>query len=520
MKKTWIKIFILIAAILVFRSVIFPAISWKADEFFYLTGAREINAGRVLYTDFADVKPVGIFYIYALADKLAGGNLQRDFLVLRLFSVAAVLMISLMLWFIGKTLYNERAGYMAALLFALYSTCVRGSEVLAANTELFSTLFMTASLCFYCRGRFRLGYADLLPAAFFLSLAFLVNSRCGIVVLAYVVCLFIFSENKMGAALKAIASAAAFLLPIGLVVAYYWQIGHLDDYINWQFVFTKYYVGAYSFFMRIFRGVLVYRFFAGLLPMLFFAIYLFVAGSSDTGDTGAKKCGRFGQTGRFGRSGFFLVILLGALWLSAFSGGKHVERYYFQMFIPLTLMAGTGLDRFMSVHRGFAVKSLIVFMLLSSPVIYLHMNLISMWLDKEPKTYQAFMSERQAAVDFIQKNSSPDDSILVWPFGDLFYCAADRKLATPIYDPSGHLLGGKYLNNRERVDQFYGMFFDHLEASKPAVIVDSTKDFGTEGSDINEYMVPYLEKFRNYVKTNYEPAEKAGKYTVYKRKNG
>ena len=102
----------------------------------------------------------------------------------------------------------------------------------------------------------------------------------------------------------------------------------------------------------------------------------------------------------------------------------------------------------------------------------------------------------------------------------MFYCASQRKLATPIYDPSGHLLGGKYLNTKERVDQFYGMFFEHLETAKPAVIVDSTGCFGTEGSDINQYMVPYLEKFRNYVKTNYSPAEKAGKYTVYKRKNG
>ena len=130
MKKTALKVFILIAAILIFRSVIFPAVSWKADEFFYLTGAREVNAGRVIYTDFADIKPIGIFYIYALADRLAGGNLQQDFLVLRLFSVAAVFLISLMLWYIGRTLYSERAGYFGALLFALYSTCVRGSEVL------------------------------------------------------------------------------------------------------------------------------------------------------------------------------------------------------------------------------------------------------------------------------------------------------------------------------------------------------------------------------------------------------
>ena len=143
-----------------------------------------------------------------------------------------------------------------------------------------------------------------------------------------------------------------------------------------------------------------------------------------------------------------------------------------------------------------------------------------MWLDKKPMTYQSFMNERQEAVDYIKENSRPDDSILVWPFGDVFYCASQRKLATPIYDPSGHLLGGKYLNTKERVDQFYGMFFDHLEVAEPAVIVDSTEGFGTEGSDINEYMVPYLEKLREYVRANYDKVDLSGKYNVYKRKNG
>ena len=127
MKKTFFKILLLIVLILVFRSVIFPAISWKGDEFFYLTIAREMNEGSVLYTDCADIKPVGIYCIYALADRLAGHDLQMDFLVLRIFSVSAILLISLMLWYIGQTLYNDRAGYFAALLFAVFSTCVRCS---------------------------------------------------------------------------------------------------------------------------------------------------------------------------------------------------------------------------------------------------------------------------------------------------------------------------------------------------------------------------------------------------------
>ncbi|MBR0318475.1 MAG: glycosyltransferase family 39 protein [Spirochaetia bacterium] len=504
MKKTWIKVFILIAAVLVFRSVIFPAVSWKADEFFYLTGAREINAGRVLYTDFADVKPVGIFYIYALADKLGGGNLRCDLFILRIFSVSAVFLISLMLWYIGRTLYNERTGYFAALLFTAYSTCVRGSEVLAANTELFSVLFMTASICFFCRGRFRFGYVDLLSAAFSLSLAFLVNPRCGIVVLAYVVFLFLFSEDKTGAFLKTLASAAVFLLPVGIIILYYWHIGHLDDYLNWQFVFTKYYAGAYSLFMRIFRGVLVYRFFAGLLPLLFFVGYLFFPLRKE----------------RFNKPALFFLILLAVLWLSAFSGGKHVERYYFPLFIPLTLLAGAGLEAFLQNYRQTAIRFLLVFMLVSPPIIYLHMNIISLWLNKYPKTYQAYMADKQSVIDYVVSNTDKDDRLLVWDFGDLFYCATDRFMATPIFDPSGHLLAGKYLNTEERVDQFYGLFFYHLEKTPPAVVIDSTKFFDTEGSDINKYMVPYLDRFRNYILDNYEPVEIESRYNVYKRKNG
>ncbi len=504
MKKTAFKILLLIVLILVFRSVIFPAISWKGDEFFYLTIAREMNDGRVLYVDCADIKPVGIFCIYALADRIAGHDLQIDFLVLRIFSVTAVLLISLMMWYIGRTLYNERAGYFAALLFAVYSTCVRGSEVLAANTELFSVLFLAASLCFFCRGKFRFGYGDLLPAAFFLSLSFLVSSRAGIVAVAYVVFLFIFSKDKVSAFLKILASGVVFLIPFGAVVLYYYSIGCLEDFLNWQFFFINYYVGGYSPLMRIFRGILVYRFFAGLLPLVFFAGYLFFP---------LKK-------GRFNKMSIFFLILMAFIWLGVFSGGKHVERYYFPLFIPLVLLAGSGLDSFLQDCQKPAVKWLLIFMLLSSPVIYLHMNIISMWLNKYPKTYHAYMEDKQAAIDYVISNTSKDDRLLVWDFGDLFYCATDRKMATPIFDPSGHLLAGKYLDTKDKVDRFYNMFFQHLEALPPKVIIDSTEGFGTEGSDINEYMVPYLEKLRDYVRTNYDKADVAGKYSVYKRKNG
>ena len=148
------------------------------------------------------------------------------------------------------------------------------------------------------------------------------------------------------------------------------------------------------------------------------------------------------------------------------------------------------------------------------------MNIISMWLNKYPKTYQAYMADKQSVIDYVIANTDKDDRLLVWDFGDLFYCATGRFMATPIFDPSGHLLAGKYLDTKEKVDRFYTMFFDHLEASEPAVIIDRTDFFGTEGSDINEYMVPYLEKLRSYVKEHYEKVAIESSYNVYKKKNG
>jgi len=196
-----------------------------------------------------------------------------------------------------------------------------------------------------------------------------------------------------------------------------------------------------------------------------------------------------------------------------------VERYYFSLFIPLVLMAGAGLSAFLESHRGIEIKALVLFMLLSSPVVYLHQNIISMYLNKYPKTYSAYMADKNEVVNYIKENTKKTDSIFVWAYGDIFYCAADRRMATPFFDPSGHLIAAKFLQTKERVDKFYTLFFSYFKKNIPAVIIDDTEFFGTEGSDINEYMIPYLDRMRNYVKENYRKVDLPGKYNVYERKS-
>lgn len=501
-KKNILKISLLILLIIFFRSLIFPVLTWKKDEFFYLTAAKEINAGGFPYRDFADIKPAGIYYIYALADKLAGGDVKTDFFVLRIFSVSAVFLISLFLWIIGKKLFDEKSGYGAALIFAVYSTCVRGSEVLPANTELFSSLFLVVSIFFFCRSRDLFKIYDLAAASFFLSLSFLVNQRSGIAAVVYVLILFIFSENKKAAFLKTLFSAFIFLLPLFALILFYYLNGALEDFLNWQYFFTKYYIGAYSLPARIFRGVLVYRFFAGLLPLLFFSGYLLIVGKERR-----KK-----------REYIFLSLLLLFLWLSAFSGGKHVERYYFQLFIPLSLLSAAGLELFISIPREKAVLAMTAVFFAISPIIYFHMNLISVHLDKNPMSYDAYLNDKKEVIKYIEDTTGKDDKIFVWPFGDVFYFCSDRKMAVPIYDPSGHLLGSGYLKTEERAKKIYGWFFERFEKTPPEVIIDSTGFFGTEGRKVNKYISAELEKLRTLIKENYTKIGKfEGGYSVYRK---
>ncbi len=504
---TFSKIIFLIFTVILFRSVIFPYYSWKEDEFFYMTAAKIINAGGLPYQDFADIKSPGIFYIYSFIDFLGGDNFQNDFFVLKIVNICCVFSISVFFWLITKELFNKKAGFLAALLFASYSTCVRASEVLAANTEVFVVFFTSISMYFFVRKKMELSWSNLLLSSLFLSFAFLINMRIGILVIPYVVIVALSNNTSIKKVLKIITSAVFFLLPPLMVLLYYKLNNSLDDLLLWQYSFSGYYVGAYSLFKRIARGILVLRFLVGLVPILIFGCYYLISKR--------KKLRE--------KENLFLLLVFLFTYLSAFSGGKHVERYYYLTFLSIIPICAAGLSIFIdniniifnkTVNKKI-IYCFIVVLLSFPPFLHLHFNIMH-----HPPTWTEYMNNKNNVIEYIKSNTSKDDKIFVWPFGGAYYFASDRLLANPVYDPSGHLLGNNYLRTRESADLVYNYFFEKFNDNPPVLIIDKTEYFDSDGRIVNEYIQNNLDKFHKIIEMNYIPVKVVNNCKIYKRKDG
>ena len=74
--------------VIAFIGVINLPTPFGGDQALFITGAQEIAKGKVLYRDFWDLKPPGIFYFYYIAGSLFG------------FSEVGVHLLELILWLI------------------------------------------------------------------------------------------------------------------------------------------------------------------------------------------------------------------------------------------------------------------------------------------------------------------------------------------------------------------------------------------------------------------------------------
>jgi 4-amino-4-deoxy-L-arabinose transferase-like glycosyltransferase len=121
------------------------------DEGIYSSIAMWLDHGAVLYKDLVDLKPPLLFYIYLSIFKLFGWSA----LSLRSFSLFYSLIGTIMIFFIGRRLLNERSGLSAALLFAVFSggPMIEGA---GANAEVFMILPMMLALLFFLRNEYLL----------------------------------------------------------------------------------------------------------------------------------------------------------------------------------------------------------------------------------------------------------------------------------------------------------------------------------------------------------------------------
>lgn len=118
----------------------------EVDEGVYAAVAKEILRGAVLYKDVIDVKPPGIYFLYAFILRFVGDSPES----IRLFTDFYSLLTTWALYRLGRDLYGTRAGLIAALLYGFFSAGprVHGS---GNNCEVFLALPVIAALHLFWR---------------------------------------------------------------------------------------------------------------------------------------------------------------------------------------------------------------------------------------------------------------------------------------------------------------------------------------------------------------------------------
>src|SRR5690349_5993018 len=89
---------------------------FERDEGVYAYIGQVLLDGGIPYRDVLDIKPLGIYYIYAIGTALFGATTES----IRLFTAFYSLATGICIFFLTRKLGGPRAGLCAALLFSIY----------------------------------------------------------------------------------------------------------------------------------------------------------------------------------------------------------------------------------------------------------------------------------------------------------------------------------------------------------------------------------------------------------------
>lgn len=292
------------------------------DEGTYFVIAREIFQGKVYFADLVDTKPIGLFLILGLFIKY----ITSSIMMIRMFTAAVVALTAFIVYRILLHQQGEQKPAIAAGVIYIIFVSVWAHFGVFVNPELFYLLFTALAFYIFVRthrvtGFFFMGL--LLGIGFILKYVVLFDLAAWL--LFYFVTTLRGKNRKASwkAFLNSAAACIGFLIPFGLVIFYYFRIGHLRELWFYSFGVTSRIPVERSFAeLVVYIGDFHLRFF----PLLFF-FYFALARMKSTPEKPFFTARFFGI--------WCLMVLLAVI-----LPGKPFGHYFIQLMLPLSLVAG------------------------------------------------------------------------------------------------------------------------------------------------------------------------------------
>ena len=412
------------------------------DEAIYSSIAALMNGGGQLYgSGGVDNKPPGIFWVYSTTFQVAGAYEMTAVHALALIVMAAT---CILLFVIGRDIGGMRTGLLAALFYGVL-TAAGNPRLLAANTELFMMLPLTASVLLMLRRRWLWSGVLLVAAGAFRQVA-AVN-----VVLAIAGLVWLEPPPNRRRAATSFAGGVAGALVVGSLILllsgslsgfWRWTVGSLYGYAstNWT------------------PGYVWQRARDSLVPFLVNMAVLWIAAIAV-----ATMWRRLEVKERL------VVVWLAVAMVGSIAAGHLSWHYFIQAMGPLAVAAALCFERF-SLRRW----------VVSVAALGIALPAIGWWafdLGADPLTYDFSppVPQHESVATYIRDHTTPGQRVFVWGNWPALYVESDRRMASRF---PGFLRGfdrgsGAPPDNWDTTPDVWPELRSDLDVHPPALIIDT-----------------------------------------------
>jgi hypothetical protein len=454
------------------------------DEAIYGSIAALMNLGGGLYADGGvDNKPPGIFWVYSAIFRLAG---TYQMTAIHAVGLLVVLATGAILFVIGRSASGPRAGLLAALIYGVL-TGAGNPRLLAANTELFMMLPLSASVLLMMRRRWLWSGVLLAAAGSFRQVAAinLLLVPLAAVLLEQGAGRFRALGNFAGGAAAAILAGAALVAATGSLPGFWaWTIGTLYGYasLNWTPALV---------WMRAQDSV---------FPFVLSSIVVWLAAAA------------YAWRWRRLPPSIQLIVAWLAVSIPGSLAGGHLSWHYFiQVMGPLALLAALAIDRALNTPRRRWVAAASIAGIAIPMIGWGAFDLVA-----DPLTYdfKAPVPQHEAVADYIRAHTRPQDRVFVWGNWPALYIESDRVTATRF---PGFLRGfargsGLPPDNWDTSAPVWPALRDDLTREPPALIVDTA---AAGWSDFSAYPMSNYPVVADFVARRYHPVATIDRVVIY-----
>jgi 4-amino-4-deoxy-L-arabinose transferase-like glycosyltransferase len=402
------------------------------DEAVYVVVAREMLRGGRPYLDAIDRKPPLLFWVYRWILGLFG---THNWPALHLVGILWVLATMGALYLVGSRVAGPGAGFVAALLYAVFQTFWEVTN-LAFNGEVLMNLPVVVGLWIALRPSRSRWRPELLLAGAMPALGFLLKQPAGIAGLPLGVYVLLPAYrrarglNRVQSLVHGAWICLGFATVLGAAALVLHHQGILRDAFYWSVLDHDVPYGPSSpvFWARGGRMTLIFCLCAA--PLLLGARW-----SLRRPDLWASR-----EPERTA-----LLVFLGATMIGTAASGRFFDYYYIQLLPPLALLAAPWFAWSWQEDVHPARARWMAAWVAACGLVFLVTNLVEM---PDPLG--------QAAVSrYIRAHSVPGDRLFVWGQYTKFYLHADLRPATryiAFFPLTGYIFGSPWNHDASRED--------------------------------------------------------------------